>query len=39
MLFQVLSIDRLAELSFQLSLLKVQKREDALSKIAADILK
>ena len=32
MLFQVLSVDRLAELSFQLSLLKVQRREGALSE-------
>ena len=32
MLFQVLSVDRLGELSFQLSLLKVQRREDDLSE-------
>ena len=30
MLFQVLSVDRLGELSFQLPLLEVQRREDAL---------
>ena len=33
MLFEVLSIDRLGELSFELSLLKVQGREVALSEL------
>ena len=33
MLFQVLSIDRLGELSFEVSLLKVQGREVALSEL------
>ena len=33
MLFQVLLIDRLGELSFQLSLLKVQEREAASSEL------
>ena len=33
MLFQVLSIDKLGELSFELSLLKVQGREVALSEL------
>ena len=32
MLFQVLSVDRLGDLSFQLLLLKVQRRKDALSE-------
>ena len=42
MLFQVLSIDRLGELSFELSLIKVQIQEEAylsLFKTAADFLK
>ena len=33
MLFQFLSIDRLGELSFELSLLKVQGREVVLSEL------
>ena len=33
MLFEVLSIDRLGELSFELLLLKVQGREVALSEL------
>ena len=33
MLFQVLSIDRLGELSFEVSLLKVQGQEVALSEL------
>ena len=33
MLFQVLSINRLGELSFELSLIKVQGREEALSEL------
>ena len=32
MLFQVFSVDRLGEPSFKLSLLKVHKREEALSE-------
>ena len=32
MLFQVLSVDQLVELYSQLSFLKVQRREDALSE-------
>ena len=33
MLFQVLSIDRLGELSFELSLIKLQRQEEALSEL------
>ena len=33
MLFQVLSIDGLGKLSFELSLIKVQRREKALSEL------
>ena len=33
MLFQVLSIDRLGELSFELSLIKLQRQEEALSEV------
>ena len=33
LLFQVWSIDRLGDLSFELSLLKVQKREEVLSEL------
>ena len=33
MLFQVLSIDRLGELSFQLSLIKVKIREETLYEL------
>ena len=33
MLVQVLPVDRLGQLSFELSLLKVQRREEALSEL------
>ena len=33
MLFQILSVGRLGELSFELPLLKVKRREDALSEL------